>query len=91
MLPRTLLQVTEATLSAHLSTSLVHSLVGHPDLLIRSSGEQRLSNFLLYEIAYSELYFTDDLWPAFDAHSLAAALNAFAARERRFGGRKSGR
>ncbi|MFC3310402.1 polyprenyl diphosphate synthase [Blastomonas aquatica] len=57
------------------------------DLLIRTSGEQRLSNFLLWQAAYSELYFTDILWPDFDGAALKAALEAFSSRERRFGGR----
>lgn len=57
------------------------------DLLIRTSGEQRLSNFLLWQSAYAELYFTDTLWPDFGAEDLAAALQWFAGRERRFGGR----
>lgn len=56
------------------------------DLLIRTSGERRLSNFLLWQAAYAELYFTDLLWPDFDRHALAAALQDYAARERRFGG-----
>jgi len=56
------------------------------DLLIRTSGEQRLSNFLLWQAAYAELLFVDTLWPDFDGASLAAALDAFAQRQRRFGG-----
>ncbi|OJY63699.1 MAG: di-trans,poly-cis-decaprenylcistransferase [Sphingobium sp. 66-54] len=56
------------------------------DLLIRSSGEQRLSNFLLWQAAYAELYFTETLWPDFDEASLAEALASFGQRERRFGG-----
>ncbi len=56
------------------------------DLLIRTSGEQRLSNFLLWQAAYAELYFTDMLWPDFDGEALKQALASFAARERRFGG-----
>lgn len=56
-----------------------------PDLLIRASGEERLSNFLLYQCAYSELYFTTTLWPDFDANELAKALRAYSGRERRFG------
>ncbi|MEE3058702.1 MAG: polyprenyl diphosphate synthase, partial [Pseudomonadota bacterium] len=56
-----------------------------PDLVIRTSGENRLSNFLLWQCAYSEFYFTDVLWPDFDAASLHAALQAFHQRERRFG------
>jgi undecaprenyl pyrophosphate synthase len=56
------------------------------DLLIRTSGERRLSNFLLWQAAYAELYFTETLWPDFDRHSLFEALHDFAARDRRFGG-----
>jgi len=58
-----------------------------PDLLIRTSGEVRLSNFLLWQSAYSELLFTPVLWPDFDEHAFAGALEQFAARQRRFGGR----
>ena len=56
------------------------------DLIIRTSGEQRLSNFLLWQAAYAELIFVDTLWPDFDGAALADALATFAARERRFGG-----
>jgi len=56
------------------------------DLLIRTSGEQRLSNFLLWQAAYAELLFVDTLWPDFDAAALAAALDAFGKRQRRYGG-----
>ncbi|KKW91341.1 MULTISPECIES: isoprenyl transferase [Sphingobium] len=56
------------------------------DLMIRTSGEQRLSNFMLWQAAYAELYFTDMLWPDFDARALATALDAFRLRDRRFGG-----
>jgi undecaprenyl diphosphate synthase len=56
------------------------------DLLIRTGGEQRLSDFLLWESAYAELYFTDVLWPDFTADDLAAAVQAFALRDRRYGG-----
>ena len=56
------------------------------DLLIRTGGEQRLSDFLLWECAYAELYFTDCMWPAFDEAALRAALASFRSRERRFGG-----
>ena len=56
------------------------------DLLIRTSGEKRLSNFLLWQSAYAELYFTDTLWPDFDRRSLFDALADYAARNRRFGG-----
>jgi undecaprenyl diphosphate synthase len=56
-----------------------------PDLFIRTGGERRISNFLLWNLAYTELYFTDCLWPDFDAGEFDAALAFFAARERRFG------
>lgn len=59
--------------------------VSTPDLFIRTGGERRLSNFLLWDLAYSELYFTDTLWPDFDADKLAAAVTWYAARDRRFG------
>lgn len=57
-----------------------------PDLLIRTSGEKRISNFLLYQIAYSELYFAEVHWPDFDEKEYARALDSFASRDRRFGG-----
>lgn len=57
------------------------------DLIIRSSGEQRLSNFLLWQAAYAEMWFTPVLWPDFDADVLKEAINSFAQRERRYGGR----
>ena len=56
-----------------------------PDLLIRTSGELRISNYLLFQCAYSELYFTDELWPDFSPRSLHSALASYAARQRRFG------
>jgi undecaprenyl diphosphate synthase len=56
------------------------------DLLVRTGGERRLSDFLLWECAYAELYFTDTMWPDFGAEALAAALEDFESRERRFGG-----
>lgn len=55
------------------------------DLLIRTGGERRISNFLLWQAAYTELYFSDDLWPDFDRDSLKEAINDFASRQRRFG------
>ena len=58
-----------------------------PDLLIRTSGDQRISNFLLWQLAYSELVFVETLWPDFGADELRAALDEYANRERRFGGR----
>ncbi len=73
--------ITEAALDR--AMALAH--VPDPDLLIRTGGEQRISNFLLWQCAYSELYFSDRLWPDFDAAALDEAIAAFAARERRFG------
>jgi len=73
--------VTEQTLAEHLYTAGQPD----PDLLIRTSGEQRLSNYLLYQCAYSELYFTPAPWPDFDAAQLRLALDAYTARSRRFG------
>ncbi|MBV8971935.1 MAG: isoprenyl transferase [Sphingomonadaceae bacterium] len=58
-----------------------------PDLIIRTSGEQRLSNFLMWQAAYAELVFTDELWPDFDAASLKRAVDTFGQRDRRYGGR----
>src|SRR6266508_355006 len=58
-----------------------------PDLLIRTSGEQRISNFLLWQLAYSELVFVDRLWPDFDEHDLRRAVEEYSGRRRRFGGR----
>lgn len=74
-------QVTEQTLAGALA--LAH--VRDPDLLIRTGGEQRISNFLLWQCAYSELYFSEALWPDFDEAALDQALAAYATRERRFG------
>ncbi len=60
--------------------------LGDPELVIRTSGELRLSNFMLYQLAYSELYFTNVLWPDFDENEFDKALVSFANRKRRFGG-----
>ena len=56
-----------------------------PDLFIRTGGEQRISNFLLWQLAYTELYFTESLWPDFDAAALDLAITSYRSRERRFG------
>jgi undecaprenyl diphosphate synthase len=72
----------QAEFAAELDTAGLPPL----DLLIRTSGEQRLSNFMLWQAAYAELYFTDILWPDFDGDALAAALEEFGRRERRYGG-----
>jgi undecaprenyl diphosphate synthase len=74
--------ITNADIEARLDTAGLPPL----DLLIRTSGEKRLSNFLLWQAAYSELLFVDTLWPDFDRDALAAAIGQFAERERRFGG-----
>ena len=68
-----------------LAPYLAMSYAPEPDLFIRTGGEQRISNFLLWQLAYSELYFTDTLWPDFDAAALDAAIASFRGRERRFG------
>jgi undecaprenyl diphosphate synthase len=74
-------EITEMNLVS--AMALAH--VPDPDLIIRTGGEQRISNFLLWQAAYSELYFSDKLWPDFDEAALDAALADYASRERRFG------
>jgi undecaprenyl diphosphate synthase len=73
--------ITEKTVAARLYLPDVPD----PDIIIRTSGEQRLSNFLLWESAYSELYFTDVLWPDFRKRHLEEAFEAYRTRRRRFG------
>jgi len=68
-----------------LAPYLAMSYAPEPDLFIRTGGEQRVSNFLLWQLAYTELYFTDTLWPDFDAAALDAAIESYRGRERRFG------
>ncbi|WP_413582948.1 isoprenyl transferase [Bdellovibrio sp. HCB288] len=70
---------------ALISTSLSTYPTPDPDLIVRTSGEQRLSNFLLWQAAYSEFYFTETLWPNFTEAHLEEALNAFSVRQRRYG------
>ncbi len=71
-----------------LTSRLDTSDIPDPDLLIRTSGEQRISNFLLWQLAYTEFYFTDVLWPDFSKNDLAKAIEYYGTRERRFGARK---
>ena len=73
--------IDENTINDALST---HG-IPYPDLVIRTSGEQRISNFLLWEMAYSELYFTPIYWPDFNEQDLDIAIEAYGRRERRFG------
>jgi len=73
--------IDEHSIAEHLSLSHLPE----PDLFIRTGGEQRISNFLIWQLAYSELYFTHTLWPDFDREELARALHSFAERQRRFG------
>ena len=80
---RTFAGTTEDEFRAHLYAPEMHD----PDLIIRTSGEQRLSNYLLWQSAYSELHFTDVLWPDFSRADLEYALAEYDARRRRFGGR----
>ena len=68
-----------------LAPYLAMNYAPEPDLFIRTGGEQRISNFLLWQLAYTELYFTETLWPDFDAPALEAAIQSFQQRERRFG------
>lgn len=75
-------EITESTVASHLYTAGLPD----PDLLIRTSGEMRVSNFLLWQISYAELWVTEVLWPEFDRTHLADAIRAYAARNRRFGG-----
>ena len=75
----------EPVTEASLDRAMALSHVPDPDLLIRTGGEQRISNFLLWQGAYSELYFSDKLWPDFDEAAIDAAIADYAGRERRFG------
>ncbi|MCL4130289.1 UNVERIFIED_CONTAM: hypothetical protein GTU68_010255 [Idotea baltica] len=70
---------------AHITQGLTSADLPDPDLFIRTGGEQRVSNFLLWQMAYTEFYFTDTLWPDFDEHVLDTAISSFSHRERRFG------
>ncbi len=74
-------EITEETYAKYLDTAQLPD----PDLLIRTSGEQRLSNYLLWQLAYTEFYFTDVLWPDFDKNELEKAVEWYNNRDRRFG------
>ena len=74
-------EVTEETIQQHTCISDLPE----PDLFIRTGGEKRISNYLLWQLAYTELYFTETLWPEFEDDDFDAALASFASRQRRFG------
>ena len=76
--------ITEEVISSHLDTREIPD----PDLLIRTSGEERISNFLPWQLAYSEFYFTDTLWPDFNRNSFIEAIRHYTKRDRRYGGVK---
>ena len=75
-------EITEASFNKYLDTSDIPD----PDLLIRTSGEQRLSNFMLWQLSYAEFYFPEVLWPDFDKEELIKAIDFYNSRERRYGG-----
>lgn len=82
-------QLTAAAIDEQLISEHLYTASGQdPDLLIRTSGEQRLSNFLLWQLAYSEMYFTDVFWPDFDRREFHRALQVYQRRDRRFGSAK---
>ena len=78
--------LTEEVISKNLDTADIPD----PDLMIRTSGEQRLSNYLIWQLAYAEYFFTDTLWPDFDKKDLEEAIEFYSGRDRRFGGLKKG-
>lgn len=80
--------VTEDEVSNHLYTGVLHKNIPDPDLIIRTSGEERLSNFLIWQAAYSEMMFTDTLWPDYSPEEFTAMIEKFSHRKRRFGGRE---
>lgn len=80
--------LSEEELSDQLQTAILPKALRDPDLIIRTSGEQRMSNFLTWQAAYSELYFADTAWPDFDEAELDKAISVFQKRERRYGGLK---
>ena len=78
-------EMDEARFASYLDTAGIPD----PDLMIRTSGEQRLSNYLLWQLAYTEFYFTNVLWPDFDREELEKAIEYYNSRDRRFGGVKA--
>ena len=81
-------EITEETIADHLMTGFLPTELRDPELLIRTSGEERISNFLLWQIAYSELFFTKALWPDFSGDTLETAIASCQSRNRGFGGQK---
>ena len=82
---RKLVEAGEPLTEVNLDSAMALSHVPDPDLIIRTGGEQRISNFVLWQAAYSEMYFSDSLWPEFDGAELDRAIAAYSMRERRFG------
>lgn len=80
-------EITEDTISRHLYTGELFNNIPDPDLVIRTSGEKRLSNYLLWQIAYSEFVYTDVLWPDFSPEVYEKCIEEYQSRKRRFGGR----
>ncbi len=81
-------ELTQDSFEQQLTTAILPESYRNPDLVIRTSGENRLSNFLPWQTAYSELYFTETLWPDFDEAALDLAFDVFSQRDRRYGGIK---
>ena len=77
-------RITQETISSYLDTKDIPD----PDLLIRTGGEMRLSNFLMWQLSYAELYFTDRMWPEFSKEDLKEAIDVYEKRDRRYGGLK---
>ena len=82
-------EIDDTLIAEHLMTGFLPTELRDPELVIRTSGEERISNFLLWQLAYSELYFTKALWPDFDGAHLEEAIASFQNRDRRFGGVKN--